>query len=242
MKECYDDLNMPVTIIHGEDIITSRSFLKKMLDAQKAPILDAKTTDSGTILQELASISLFEDDQPLVIEHLFSPKRTSVIPALMQSTRTIYLWEPKQIGSALLVKAAGARVVHFPISRTLFTWLDSLRPSAFPKMVGDLHSLLTHREPPELIWRILMNRLQELTQVHSQRVASVPQWKIQKLQTQAQKFSNKALSRVYVRAIETEYAFKSGKSPLSIACQIELVLAAIDRCQQAGYAKHNANH
>lgn len=233
---------MPTTVIHGADIITSRSFLRKELGARKARIVEGRTAESGTILQELASVSLFQDDQPLVIEHLFSTRRTSVLTSVVQSTRIVYLWEAQEIAPTVLAKLGEVRVVHFPISRGLFSYLDSLRPCTFPVMVHGLHNLLLHGETPELIWRILMNRLRDLTHFQSGQVPNGPQWKIQKLQTQAQTFDSRALLRVYLRAIETEYALKSGKSALSIISQTELVLAAIDRCSQARYATRSTNH
>lgn len=234
--------SMAITVIHGEDIITSRLFLKKELGVCKARVLDAKTPDSGTILQELAAVSLFEDDQPLVIEHLLSTKRTSVLTSLAQSTRIVYLWEAQEIASAMLGKLGQARVVHFPISRGLFSFIDSLRPCTFPTMVDGFHKLLILGEAPEFIWRVLMNRLRELTHFKSSEVTTKPQWKMQKLQTQVKTFDRRVLLRVYLRAIETEYALKSGKSALSIISQTELVLAAIDRCSQARYATRSTKH
>ena len=138
-----------LTIIHGNDIVTSRKFFFQ--EKQRFPDVTLMHEDEVnlTILtQVLEGGGLFEDSKTLFIEQFLSQRRKSsekefVITYLAKQakTLTIFLWEGKELERAVFSPFKDANVKLYKLPSTLFAFLDAIKPGNGKLLVQLFHSL-----------------------------------------------------------------------------------------------------
>ena len=146
-------------IIHGENTVNSREKLVEIIDERKnkkqeVVRLGAKKLSEAILEETLGANDLFGTSKTIIIEELHSLPTSKKKKSLMEiiskpQTHNIVLWEKRSLTKTMLKKLAGTnsqaniRNHEFKISKTLFTWLDSLgNTSQTSKKLTLLHSAI----------------------------------------------------------------------------------------------------
>ena len=146
--------SMPITIFHGEHHIKSRQALQTLratLSSQNIPVqsLEVKTLELTVLENLLGTTSLFAEKTAIVLEELHSlPKseRKNLLLKLVgaHSSELIHviLWEKKKLTATELKLFDSAKIQIFPLSSSMFAWINSLDRSPVTQQVKLLQSAL----------------------------------------------------------------------------------------------------
>ena len=127
-----------ITIVHGEDSLTSYKRLSQIIDDYKNrqigfSVKDAGELDVTSLRQETGSIDLFGTKQLLVIKNLLggvkSKQKDTMIELLKKNTDTeIILYEPKKLSDTALKPFLKSKIEAYNINPVIFKFLDIMRP------------------------------------------------------------------------------------------------------------------
>jgi len=225
-------------ILHGDNQVASRQKLNELITAQKSAgveeiiRLDGAKIDQNQLVQEAASTSLFGSNRLVVIESLFSRVKSQQKKALLQYLHQsmsdlpeIIIWEPKALTKTDLKSFTSVQIQEFKLTKTLFSFLDSLRPGNSSASFRLLEKTRQH-EADELIFFMLVRQVRLLIQVKDQ-VAKLPPWQKQKLTRQANQFSTQQLISLHHQLLEIDRSIKTGKTLLPLSAHLDLLLAKL---------------
>lgn len=232
---------MPIYIIHGDDIVSSRKFLRE----QKQKLHSPSVFDGDVDLQDLIQITqgggLFGNEKKVFIENFFSKNKlnTSKTKGIIdyinknQSSSDVFFWEEKELQKKYLNLFNNPTVKIFMIPKTIFLFLESIRPVNYKNSINLFHKALQNTEA-ELIFFMLQRQFRMLAAVSDKKtretideVIRLAPWQRGKLEKQARLFSIDKLLEIYRRLYEIELAQKSGGLPYSLANAIDFFLLSI---------------
>lgn len=230
-----------ISIIHGENLVASRSKLQKLILYAKAKgtqeilSLNAEKLDLTSLKQAVESKSLFGFEKMVVIENLLastkSKAKQEMIDYLIREkiNLDLILWENKLLSAAVLKKFSDAQIFTFKISPKIFKFLDSLSPGNHKSMLLfliDSKSL----DAPEMIFYMLHRRVSELIiakDLGKNGFSHLPAWRSQKLIFQANKFKLDHLLNLHHKFFNLDLQVKSSKSPLALSSMLDLIVSEI---------------
>lgn len=232
-----------ITIIHGDDIASSRSFYQEAKSKQKDPLsygaLSLKVSD---LAQNLQGTGLFNDTKIIFIEEFFSKlKKTSkeakeIIEFINTNSKSanIYFWESKEIPKRDLFVFKDAILKSFKLPRNIFLFLDNLRPNNSKSLLISFHTALHSGIKEELIlfmlqrqFRLLLSLSDENSSEQIDEVNRLAPWQRGKLERQAKYFSVESLKQIYKKFFEIELGQKTGRLPLTLTQSIDFFLLEI---------------
>lgn len=228
-----------ITIIHGNDIVSSRRFfLEEKQKFPEAPFLDGEKVTATDLAQIFEGGGLFEESKTVFIEHFFNRKKrkdefTMLSEYLQrQSSHTIYLWEGKELEKSSLtaVKTAVPRVFKLP--QTLFVFLDSLKPGNGKQLITLFHQTLETTDA-EMVFFMLVRQfrlllaLSEPSNEQIDELKRLAPWQRTKLEQQAKSFGKEELRAIYHRLFGIETRQKTGTLSNSILTNIDFLLLEI---------------
>ncbi len=228
-------------IIHGENQASSRQKLTELVavaeDAgRQVWRLAAKNLTPAQLSDQATSQHLFLPDQTIVIEDLHALPTSARKKELLDLVATIagtdtqtdlILWEKKTLTPTMLKKFATAKVFEFPISKTLFKWLDSLRGQANEgeksTMLRLFHQTVS-QDGDFMTVSMLARQIRLLIEVSETGRVGGPPFLAAKLQKQARTFSLTQLLDVHRQLLEIDLHLKTSTSPLSLVQELDLLL------------------
>lgn len=202
-------------IIHGDDILNSRSFY---LSIKKDPYIELNGNDlTLTVLkQNLGSTSLFGEIPVLIIENFFSRRtsteKTKIIDFLLSDNYQIIFYDSKDI-SPQLKKFKPDVIKIFDLPKYLFRFLDTFSSDLLSKTLETLE--------PEIVLASLAKHLHNLILVKTGSL-DLPGWQVQKFQSQASKYSLPKLINLNSLLLAVDLAQKTSTSPLSLSQALDL--------------------
>lgn len=227
-----------ITIIHGDDIVSSRKYLVGEKEKAKNPLaFDGKTVTVTDLAQALQGSMLFHNEKTIFLEDFFSRKKSkeqdTSVSHLQKSTNEheIYLWEGRNLTKAEASLFSRATVRHFPLPKTIFTFLDNLKPNAPAHNAVLFHESLATTEP-ELIFFLLVRRIRlllALVDPHDENSAieeekRLAPWQQTRLRNQLRLFTKEKLLQVHKEVFAIDLAQKTGATPLSLVQALDLFL------------------
>ena len=217
-----------ITIYHGDNFIDSRETLHQVKNALK---LNAKKISQEDLTQALESNSLFQDDQPIIIENLLtlprSKQKDSLIAILLKNQeKNIFLWEKKAITPTVKKQFSQAKIQEFKLQANVFKFLDSIQPSHNKTSLVLFHQTLT-KDPAELVFYFLSRRISQLIQTKDNSGLKGAPWQISKLKSQAKNFSINQLKNLHQKLINIDYSIKSGQTDIPLPTHLDLLLLNI---------------
>src|SRR3989338_9190611 len=158
-----------ITIIHGNDIVSSRNFLSelknKAKDSASFQVASLTITD---LAQVLTGGGIFGNDKAIFIEELLSQRKKithveDIISYILgnHDAGDFVLWEEKEIPGTTLKRFTNATVKMFRIPQLVFTFLDSLGPGSGLKSINMLNKTLATSEI-ELVFYLLVRQFRLL--------------------------------------------------------------------------------
>lgn len=220
-----------ITILHGDNYISSRKSLNEIKNAKK---LDAQRISLEDLTQTLESNSLFvqKDKQSVIIENLLtlpqSKNKKNLIEIVIRSQeKPIYLWEKKTITSAVKKLFPKAKIQEFKAPKLVFKFLDSLNHQNQKQTLFFLHQTIK-TEPIELVFYFLHRRVSQLIQaLDNPKTLKGSPWQLDKIKTQAKQFTLKELLALHQKLLNIDYQIKIGQSILPLTSQLDLLFLNI---------------
>lgn len=230
-----------ITVIHGEDISSSRRFfIEERQKIQNPIIFYGESLNLSNLAQALESNSLFDiTDKEIFIEDFFSKKPSlefkSIISYLQKQAKNsnITIWESKTLSKSQLNIFKNAVIKLFALPKSLFLFLDELRPQNSKKLISLFHKILETTET-ELIFYMIIRQFRLLLAISDKsavnqidEVARLAPWQKSKLQNQAKFFSQNQLIKIFNQICQMEVSEKTGKSILSLSQAIDFLLLGL---------------
>lgn len=223
-------------IIHGENIVASRNYLKTITDGFKGEVvrLEGNQLTFNQILQSLESQSLFEENRLVVLEKVFSllpsKEKEKILNYLKVSdNKNAVIWEGKKIDGRVLKSFKRMTVRCFDLSPYIFKLLDSISPGNPKQSLIFFHQCLS-QDPPEIIFYMLVRQFRLLIiakDLGEKGLEKMADWQKLKLVGQAKKFTLGKLLFLHRQLLKIDYEQKTGKSLLGLVSQLDLLLVTI---------------
>lgn len=235
-----------ITIVHGDDIVSSRNFFVSQKQKLKNPLEFAGENITLTALVQIfEGGELFTEKKAVFIEDFLAKRKASrdkdeILSYLAKyQDHEIFLWEGKEISAKSLSIFKKAEIRHFKLPQSLFLFLDSLKPGNGTFLIPLFHKTLKNMEV-ELVFFMLVRQfrlLLALSQRHPvpersegegsrniDEVKRLAPWQKGKLQRQASFFTAKELKNHFSRLYEIDLAQKTGALSLSLIQAIDMFL------------------
>lgn len=226
-----------ITLIHGDDIASSRNFfLEQRKNEAHSLLFDGETLELSQLVQILEGGSLFEESKKIYIENLLSKKSSKSLDEIIsylkkhEKEHDIYVWERKELTKKQTAAFAKPSIKTFKLPQSLFAFLDSLRPRNSATSLSLLHKTLESVEP-ELVFFMILRQLRLLLSLSDTKSAEtidevnrMAPWQKSKLQRQAKAFSFEKLIYLYKKLYEIDVQMKTGKNSLSLVQAIDILL------------------
>ncbi len=226
-----------ITIIHGDDVASSRNYYVDKRQASQSPvILDGGKFSLSDLMQSLEGGSLFNEEKNIFIENFFSSKKANtnfkeiVIYIEEQASKaSIFFWENSELSKTELTTFKKTTAKLFKIPQNLFGFLDNIKPGNTDS-IKQFHELL-NQTAEELIFFMIVRQFRLLLAVSDpdaenaiDEVKRLAPWQTGKLKSQAKLFGPEKLIAIYKRLHEIDSDSKTGKSATSLTQTIDFFL------------------
>lgn len=240
MKFRYLDLEFKIMIIilHGDDIVSSRNYYKT-LHKPHGETYEGEKLTLDAIEEALQSTGLFRDEKEIYIENFFSKRKSSkemlqIITALnaVNDQTTIVFWESKELPKKTTDQLTRAQIKSFSIPKSLFLFIDSIKPHNTAQMLTLYHQTLQHTDA-EMIFVMLIRQIRLLlafsdtTSNTIEELKRMAFWQQKKLMIQARQFSQKELANIHAALFDLEVKSKTGGLTLPLSQSIDFFLLSI---------------
>ncbi|MBI4066941.1 hypothetical protein HY407_01045 [Candidatus Gottesmanbacteria bacterium] len=224
-----------ITIIHGDDEVTSRNKLKDLKEKSKEKetiTLDGKNITIADLKQALESQSLFLLEKLVIIENLLtrrpSKERDEAIKYISANKfdSDIIHYEEKEVTPAVLKKFPSAQNFNFKPQGNIFKFVDNIRPSSSKFLVPLFHELIK-TEPPEVVFVMIVRQIRNIllaSDSTSDYLKEFAPWQKAKISSQAKYFRQDYLVTIYRKLLEIDYKIKSGRTPLNLTQLLDIFL------------------
>jgi len=201
-----------ITIIHGDDIASSRNYLNELRQKNSdSTLINGDDISVTSLLQVVDGGDLFSTGKTILIENFYtkkkSPKEFEALIAILKEKTLEYeiiLWEGKEIDKKSLTIFKHATVKTYKLPQTLFLFLDSLKPNQGKALV-QLYQKASVNIEPEMIFFMLIRQVRLLLALYQKNsdeideVKRLAPWQLGKLQKQAKLFTKEELCSVHAK-------------------------------------------
>lgn len=220
--------------ISGDNIVASRNKLQELISAFKVEqkqvsFLSGKKTTIAEIEIALQPVDLFGTGQVVVIEELFSrphsKKRTEIINALSRSNVEILLWDKKSLTPAQKKLLKPTREFEYKTTKNLFLLLDTLSPLQSIEQRLSYFEQVMRQESAYLFFVMLLQRVRQLLILSEGNNPGGPPFMVNKLKSQARKFSWIQLEKIHQDLYNIDVKTKTeGQKQQTLEQELRLVL------------------
>ena len=230
-----------ITIIHGDDIVSSRNFLVERKTKAENPISFVGDNLSLTdLMQASQADGLFGiSEKQVFIEDFFIKKKSSefknIISYLQKQSKSlnITIWESKVLSKSQLSTFKTANIELFTLPKSLFLFLNELKPQNSKKLIYLFHETLKTTEE-ELVFYMLIRQFRLMLGLSDKKtggsideVKNMAPWQMGKLEKQASFFSNDQLKAIYKKIASIDLQQKTGATILSLVQSSDFLLLSI---------------
>lgn len=239
-----------ITIIHGDDVVSSRDYLREEKQKHKESIFfEGKKITLTDLVQNIQGSGLFSDTKTIFIENfLTGVKKTSkdakeIIDFIINNHKSsnIFLWEPKEFSKRELFAFKNAVAKNFKLPQNIFIFLDNIKPGNPKNHISLFHKTLKAGVKEELIFFMIQRQFRLLLSLcHPERsegsqndngtideLIRLAPWQKGKLERQANLFTQTQLKRIYNNLYKIDYGLKTGRLNLTLSQAIDFLLYEI---------------
>lgn len=220
-------------IIHGENTVNSREklveLIKKSESKQRELLrLEAKNLSEAALEESLGASDLFGSSKTIIIEELHSlttsNRKKALIEQLTQpQIHDLVLWEKRSLTKTMLKKFPKAEVFEYKISKTLFSWLDSLGTKGNnEKKLKLLHEAI-NTDGEYFCFLMLIRQIRMLIEVASGGKPKGAPFMVSKLKKQAGFFTLEELLSIYKELLEFDVKQKTSTSLINGIAMLDLL-------------------
>ena len=230
-----------ITIIHGDDISSSRNYFLELKAKHKDLIsFDSKNLTITSLIQNIKGSGLFSETNTIFIEDFLTKvkKITSEAKEILKfiannsKDSNFVMWESKEISKRDLFSFKDAVIKIFKLPQNIFLFLDSLKPNNSNHSLNLFHQAIASGIKEELILFMLQRQFRLLLALsHSEQneesideITRLAPWQMGKLEKQANFFEMSKLQNIYKKLYEIELNQKTGGLSLSLSQTIDFLL------------------
>jgi hypothetical protein len=224
---------MQMIILHGEHVVKSRNKLQELIGQATASNrqivrFSGNTLDRATLESTLGSINLFDNDQLIVIEQIFSGRvsknKTTVVDYLAEiEPENVVVWEDKKLGVRALGKFKQAEVLEFSMTKELFNWLDSIGVKPKSEQINRLHQSL-NQEEEYFVFLMLARQMRLLIQMKDSGTLAGSPFVVNKVRKQTTGFSLEKLIDLHDQLLQIDLRQKTSQNRLSLTAELDLFI------------------
>lgn len=211
---------MKIIILHGDDSIKSYERLKRFVEVAKKRNWEIVYMDDSlqTIEENLSANSLFGGERFFIIKNIkkFGKKEISWINKKHADLSGNLIIHNDGIIPATLLKnlPKESKIEEFKLPILLWNFLDGLYPGNSNHEVQTLHKI-AERLPVEFVFSLIAKHFRDLYWIKTDAESTdFPFWKINKLKSQASKFSDEQLKGLISLLSEIDVKVKTSKADL----------------------------
>lgn len=229
---------MKLYIFHGENVVESRRKLVEWLENaqvkgwQKVE-LSGKELSRNQLLDTIRSQGLFSTKKLIVIENFLSgnKKGVEIAKGLVQQIHNdtvLIFWEGKSLDGRKIKSLAKYYTIQaFKLPRSLFIFLDSLKPENTQNLLKLLQETREKVEP-ELLFYMLGKQIRFLIWAKAQaKTLNLAPWQKGKLLKQAETFTLEHLRKLHSELLEIDRLQKKSRLPEDLSASLDLLVASI---------------
>lgn len=229
-----------LTIIHGDDLTSSRNYFSQIKEKLKnAVFYEGGKITITDLVQDIEGSGLFGDSKTILIENFLtkikkndkSAKEMLNFLAKNSKKATFVLWEPAMLSKRDLGIFKDAIVKVFKLPKSIFLFLDNLRPNNSRNLLNLFHQVLESGTKEELVLFMMQRQVRMLLAICEpsdtepiQELMRLTPWLKDKLERQAGLFNCRYLKKIYKRLYDIELGQKTGSLPLSLIQTIDFLL------------------
>ncbi len=236
-----------ITIMHGEDSASSRKYF--IAEKEKSPnsvVSDGENVTLTVLMQTIQGDGLFSNEKKLFIQDFFSKRKPGkefdeiiVFLKKNEDNADIFFWEGKELTKKHTALFPKAVLKLHALQKTMFSFLDSIKPSNGQNLVFSFHKALETTQE-ELVFFMLIRQFRLLLALcHPEQsegsrdnetideVKRLAPWQKSKLQKQAQFFTIDTLKKIYKNLYDIDLGTKTGILSLSLVQAIDFLLLDI---------------
>jgi len=229
-----------ITIIHGDDISSSRKYFYELKQEHKDFVLfDGNKLTILDLIQNIEGSTFFGDTKAIFIEEFLTKlKKTNkeskeIFDFIVKNSKsTIFvLWESKEVSKRELLSFKDSVVKIFKLPKNIFLFLDNLRPNNSKSLLDLFHQALASEIKEELILFMMQRQFRILLAISEfcegepiEELVRLAPWQMDKLEKQAKFFDLKKLKEIYKKLYKIEISQKTGTLSLSLSQSIDFLL------------------
>lgn len=228
-----------LTLIHGEDAVSSRKALKDLLeknsDCEKV-FLDGTKITLTDLISAADSLSLFGQKKMVYIENFLKRPASREKEQILDFLKTqkfaadIILWEESETGKTILSKYFNqAKVFFYPLPAVLFKFLDAIGEKPVAQVLSVFHNLLSTGEA-EFIFSMLVRQWRYLiiaSDLKAAGFAGLPSWQAHKFMRQASYFAVTQLISSYRQLLSLDARIKMGLTSYTLSDLLDIFLVSL---------------
>lgn len=229
-----------ITIIHGDDISSSRQFYLEQKQKSKNRIeFEGEKITLSELSQIIGGQSLFGEQKDVFIENFLSSKKSKDLKPMIDFLKNnhknlnVFLWEKQQLTSASVTPFKDAIVKKFSLPQALFSFLDSIVPGNSTKSIKLFHETLESSKE-EVVFFMLVRQFRLLLALSENsedeqidEFKRMVPWQKPKLAKQAERFGKDQLITNYKKLFEIDLGIKTGASSLPLTQSIDFFLLSL---------------
>lgn len=228
-----------ITIIHGNDIETSRNhFFEQKQNAKSFVLIDGENLLFSTFFQLIENSTLFSERPTLFIENFFTKNKlteeTKSITKYINENKKldIVFWELTELTKTQQALLTNTQIKTFSFPRNIFLFLDNIKP-ANSKYLISLYKNLRKSTDDEVIFFMIIRQFRLMIGLLNNKgnnideVKKLASWQVSKLKNQLKFFDKDGIIKTYKKLFDTDLGVKTGKLPNSYEKSIDFLLASL---------------
>jgi len=226
-----------ITIIHGENLSLSRSFLlDKKNEAKEVVEFSGGRLQLSDLAQLSTGGSLFTRERSVFIENLLVNKKQTAFKEIVEFIKInqkdfdFFLWENGELSKTVLSQFPGASVNVFKLPQNLFLFLDNLRPDN-QNNVNFFHKAIENSNQ-ELVLYMMIRQFRLMLALVAEdllidEVKRIAPWQKDKVRKQANLFGEEKLIRSLKKLHIIDLKQKSGQTGLTLIQAVDIFLLSV---------------
>lgn len=199
---------MKIIVLHGDDTVKSYERLMRFVEA-------AKKRGWEIVTDEFPNTPSLFGTERIIIYRNFSLITKKDIKNFDRFDGTLVIYHDGVLPQTFLkLMPKDFKMEKFDLPKPLFTFLESFYPGNSLRCLKMLHNLAEF-QAVELIFFMLARHLRDLYWVSvDTKSVQFPAWRMSKLKSQAEKFSEEKLKQVISKLSDIDIAVKTSKGDL----------------------------
>lgn len=228
-----------ITILHGDDIVSSRNYLVSLREKAQNPLdFRGDKLTLSDLVQAIKGFGLFSNEKDIFIENFLIQKKSNpqfkeIVEFVAKNSKdsNIVFWENKEISKSIALTFKDATVKLYKLPQNLFSFLDNIKHNN-KENVKFFHNTISQMSEELVFYMIVRQFRLMLALLLNQKdpideLKRIAPWQKGKLERQAAGFGMEKLKTIYGKLYEIDYKQKYGLTTAPLARNIDFFLMEI---------------